>query len=78
MPASRRSKKIMAIRRDQARSPRDVFLAEVRDSLPRVSLDSDTAWEAGRQSIERSMAADELLRSHGYDRDGRPVSRRAA
>lgn len=77
MPASRHSKKIMSIRRNQARSSREIFLAEVRGSLPRVPLDGETGWEAGRRSIERSLAADEFLRSHGYDRDGRPASRRA-
>lgn len=72
MPVSKQSKKIMAIRRNQARTPRDVFVADVRDSLPRVPLETDTAWEAGRRSIECSVAADKLLRRHGYDRQGRP------
>ncbi len=74
MPASRQSRRAMAIKRRQTRSSRAVFLDDVRNSLPRVPVGSATAWEAGRRSLELSMDADRWLREHGYDRSGRPLS----
>lgn len=78
MPASRKSRRGLAIKRRQTQASRDVFLTEVRNALPRTSIGSPTAWEAGRRSIELSIEADRWLIEHGYDRTGRPVDRRSA
>lgn len=72
MPASRQSRRAIAIKRRQTHTAREMFLEEVRNSLPRVPVGSATAWEAGRRSIELSVEADRWLREHGYDRSGRP------
>jgi hypothetical protein len=72
MPASRESKRILAMTRDLMYSPREVFLADVRDSLPRDSFDGETLWDAGRRNIEASIDADRVLEEHGFDRWGSP------
>jgi hypothetical protein len=48
-------------------------MSDVRNSLPRVALDAETSWVAGRRSIAASMEADRWLRDHGFDRWGQPV-----
>ena len=73
MPASKESRKTFAMTRNLTHSPREVFQAEVRDSLPRVSFGGETPWEAGRRSIERSIDADHILREHGFDEWGRSL-----
>lgn len=74
MPASKETKKVLAIARNQTHSRREVFLAEVRDSLPRSSFDDESLGEAGRRSIQRSIDADRFLRDCGFDRGGRPLN----
>lgn len=72
MPATRHWRRSAAIRRDQTHTPREQFLADLRDDLPRVVLDAPTAWRANGRAIECSRAADEFLRARGFDRSGRP------
>ena len=78
MPASRKSRRGMAMKRRLVQSPRDAFMTEVANALPRARVGSGTAWEAGRRSIELSMEADRWLDAHGYDRGGRPLDRQSA
>jgi hypothetical protein len=71
MPATKEWRRGAAIRRDQSHSCREVFLAEMHDSLPRVPLGARSAWQANGRSIELSREADAFLRSAGFDRWGR-------
>lgn len=73
MPCSRTSRRVMAIARHQHHTSRDLFLCEVRNSLPRVAVDDDEQWRACRDSIVRSIEADRWLREHGFDRWGKPL-----
>jgi hypothetical protein len=74
MPASRASRRGLAIKRRQTLSSRESFLIDVRNSLPRGALRDETSWQAGRRSIELSIEADRWLTSHGYDRSGLPIA----
>jgi hypothetical protein len=76
MASSRRSRRAMAIARREREEERGAFVAEVRDSLPRVALCGATAWEANARSIEASIEADRWLAEHGFDRWGRAACRR--
>ena len=73
MPSSRTSRRAMAIARNQRHSARDLFLVDVRNSLPRVGLGATTDWQAGGVSIERSIEGDRWLLERGFDRWGNPV-----
>lgn len=64
----------MAIARDQSHTAREVFMTEVRNSLPRVAADDDLAGRACGASIEHSILADRWLRERGFDRWGAPAS----
>jgi hypothetical protein len=65
----------MAIERREREQTRRAFVAEVRDSLPRVPLGAATAWEVNARCIERAMEADRWLAEQGFDRWGRPHRR---
>ena len=73
VPSTRKYRKECAIRRNQTRSSRELFLSEVRNSLPRANLRTESSFAEGRISIEASMAADQLLRSNGFDSWGRKL-----
>lgn len=73
MPCSRESRRSMAITRNQTFTSGEHFMSDVRNSLPRVPLEAETSWLAGRRSIAASMEADRWLRDHGFDRWGQPV-----
>ena len=62
MACSRSSRRGMAIARHQREEQRGAFVAEVRDSLPRVPLGAPTAWQANARSIEHA-------------REGLPIAR---
>ncbi len=71
MPSTRNWRRGAAIRRHQNHASRDVFFAELRDSLPRVPLGATSAWQAHGRAIELGRGADALLASAGFDRWGR-------
>jgi hypothetical protein len=63
----------MAIKRNQNQAGREAFATDLRNSLPRQALGHQTNWQAGRESIERSIEADRWLNDNGFDRWGRPL-----
>lgn len=73
MPTITAWRRTAAIRRNQTYTSRAIFLAELRDSLPRVVLDGRTDWQANGRAIDRARQADEFLRTQGFDRWGRPL-----
>jgi hypothetical protein len=71
MASTKATRRGFAIVRQQTHTSREIFLAHVRDDLPRVALGNETEWNARGRHIGLCKDADRFLVERGFDRSGR-------